>query len=106
MTAELTQTASEDLVHGGPEGPPPFLDEYLEHWAAEMGDLAAHTFVDYSTDLAGIRRTLTWSELNRQSRAVAAAIARVSGPGERVAVLAPQGTEYVVGVLGALRSGA
>jgi len=71
--------------------------------AAQAGNRTAYTYVDYSADLTGwgSRRTMTWAEVDRGARAVAAALRRRVAPGERAAVLAPQGLEYVVAMLGA-----
>ena len=69
--------------------------------AATIPDRPAYTFVDYSADLNGRRETLTWSEVDRRARAVAAVLASRVHTGERAAVLAPQGLGYVVAMLGA-----
>jgi fatty acid CoA ligase FadD32 len=65
----------------------------------------AFTFVDYSTDRAGIRHEISWAELRRRVDAVAAALLERTAPGDRVAVLTPQNLDYVVGFLGVLRAG-
>jgi acyl-CoA synthetase (AMP-forming)/AMP-acid ligase II len=71
--------------------------------AATAGDRPAYTFVDYSADLSGPgrKRTMTWAEADYRARAVATVLRRRVPPGERAAVLAPQGLEYVVAMLGA-----
>ena len=94
-----------ELLRDGPDGPVEYLDDYLEYWVQVQPHARAHTFLDFSTDRAGVARTLTFAELDEWSRAVAARIQAVGNPGERVAVLTPQGTEYVVGTVAALRSG-
>jgi long chain fatty acid CoA FadD26 len=76
----------------------------LRHWATVAGDRPAVTFVDYSADRAGDRRTVTWSELSARVDSTAALL-RHRPPGERVAIMVPQGLEYVVAFLGALRAG-
>ncbi|HEY5832673.1 fatty acyl-AMP ligase [Streptomyces sp.] len=67
---------------------------------------AAFTFVDFATDPQGRRTTVTWAELDLRVEAVAQCLMRAGGTGGRVAVVAPQELEYVVGFLGALRAGA
>ena len=67
---------------------------------------AALTFVDFAADFTGRRRTLTWAELDRRVSEVAADLVATGASGRRVAIVAPQGPEYVVGFLGALRAGA
>jgi fatty acid CoA ligase FadD32 len=65
----------------------------------------AFTFLDYSDQPDGVEHTMTWSELDRRARAVAARLAEVSAPGERVALLCPQNLDYVAGFFGALYAG-
>ncbi|WP_185444112.1 AMP-binding protein [Kribbella qitaiheensis] len=74
--------------------------ELVRRWAAEKPDAPAYTFVDYQADRNGTRETLTWSEVDRRARAAVAAIRRYAEPGDRVAILAPQGLDYLVALLG------
>ncbi|SEG89101.1 fatty acid CoA ligase FadD32 [Thermomonospora echinospora] len=74
----------------------------LGRWAKEYPDDRAYTFVDYTTDVEGAVTDLTWSELDRRARAVAAALRRACQPGRRVAILAPQCMDYVVAFFGAM----
>jgi long chain fatty acid CoA FadD26 len=83
---------------------PGTLTACLRHWAAATPDAPALTFADFATDRAGRRRTLTWRQL--ADRVDAAASALPVSPGDRVAVLAPQGPDYVVGFLAAITAGA
>lgn len=52
-----------------------------------------------------MHRTLTWRSLDGRVRALAARLAEQAEPGARVALLCPQGTEYVTGFLAALAAG-
>ncbi|MFM9590470.1 fatty acyl-AMP ligase [Streptomyces scabiei] len=82
------------------------LPEYVRHWAETTPDRRAFTFVDHPAPHSrGVHRTLTWRRLDLRMRAVAARLAAETGPGARVAVLCPQGTEYVTAFLGALAAG-
>ncbi|MER6155776.1 fatty acyl-AMP ligase [Streptomyces sp. NPDC001868] len=82
------------------------LPEYVRHWAETTPDRRAFTFVDHPAPHSrGVHRTLTWRRLDLRMRAVAARLTAEAEPGARVAVLCPQGTEYVVGFLGALAAG-
>ncbi len=81
------------------------LLESLAHWAEHAGSDTAFTFMDYATDRTGVPHSLTWSELDRRVRATAARLQQLAAPGERAAVLAPQGLDYVVAFLGAIRAG-
>ncbi|MFD5597204.1 fatty acyl-AMP ligase [Streptomyces griseorubiginosus] len=82
------------------------LPEYLRHWAGTTPDRRAFTFVDHpAPDSRGVHRTLTWRRLDLRVRAVAARLAEAAEPGARVALLCPQGLEYVTGFLAALSAG-
>ncbi|MEV5705517.1 fatty acyl-AMP ligase [Actinoallomurus sp. NPDC052274] len=70
--------------------------------AAEMPSAPALTFVDYAADPAGERRDLTWGQLHRRARAIAARLREVAEPGERVALLMPQSLEYLTTMVGAM----
>ncbi|MFD8497614.1 fatty acyl-AMP ligase [Amycolatopsis sp. NPDC059657] len=65
----------------------------------------AFTFLDFSADREGTEVTLSWAELATKVRAVAAELTKITAPGARVAILAPQDLTYVVGFLGALHAG-
>ncbi|GAB3494304.1 fatty acyl-AMP ligase [Amycolatopsis cihanbeyliensis] len=65
----------------------------------------AFTQLDYSTERTGVEHTIGWNELATRVRATAAALADVTTRGQRVAVLAKQDLNYVVGFLGALHAG-
>ncbi|MGW4056661.1 fatty acyl-AMP ligase [Amycolatopsis sp. NPDC004747] len=80
------------------------LTACLRHWAATTPDTPALTFADFAADPAGRRRSLTWRQL--AERVDAAAGALPVSPGDRVAVLCPQGPDYVVGFLAAIAAGA
>jgi fatty acid CoA ligase FadD32 len=68
-------------------------------------DGPAFTFVDYGDRRDGVERTISWAELDARARAVAARVAQVTGPGERVALVCPQNLDFVAGFLGALYAG-
>ena len=80
---------------------PRSLADLLHHWAAERAHQRAFTFVDFP-DLRspGRNRTLTWGRLSARAHAVATSIQQVAGPGDRVALLLPQGLDYVAAFLG------
>ena len=82
---------------------PEALIERVARWAREIPDAPAYTFVDYLGD--GSRETLTWARADLKARALAVRLREVAEPGDRVAILAPQGLAYVVAVLGTLYAG-
>ncbi|MCK8433425.1 fatty acyl-AMP ligase [Streptomyces sp. D2-8] len=84
----------------------PTLPEYVRHWAETTPDRRAFTFVEHPAQHSrGVHRTLTWRRLDVRVRALAARLADGTGPGDRVALLCPQGTEYVTAFLAALTAG-
>jgi long-chain fatty acid adenylase/transferase FadD26 len=77
----------------------------LRDWARQQPDAPAYTFIDYDLDPAGYTQMLTWSELYGRVQALAAEVAPYGSPGDRAAILAPQGLDYVVGFYAALEAG-
>ena len=78
------------------------LIERLTRFAKDFPGDRAYTFMDYMTDPDGVATHVTWGELDRRARSIAAAIRRATEPGRRVALLAPQDLHYVTGFLGAM----
>ncbi|MFC4119125.1 fatty acyl-AMP ligase [Nonomuraea zeae] len=72
----------------------------VARWARETPGAPAYTFVDHLGD--GSRRTLTWRQADLKARALAVRLRELAGPGDRAAVLAPQGLDYVVAMLGTM----
>ncbi|WP_228649791.1 AMP-binding protein, partial [Microtetraspora sp. AC03309] len=64
----------------------------------------AYRFLDYSHGEEEVFE-LTWTQLGVRLRAVAALLQQVAARGDRVAVLAPQGLDYVVGFFAAIKAG-
>lgn len=82
------------------------LPQYVRHWAETTPDRRAFTFVDHPAPHSrGVHRTLTWRRLDVRVRALAARLAEETEPGTRVALLCPQGIEYVTGFLATLAAG-
>jgi long chain fatty acid CoA FadD26 len=81
------------------------LSGWLADWARQQPDAPLFTFVDYQVDPAGRPKVLTWSRAQQGAQVVAEALASCGSPGDRVAICAPQGLDYVIGVLGALWGG-
>ncbi|MBB2992489.1 acyl-CoA synthetase (AMP-forming)/AMP-acid ligase II [Mycolicibacterium iranicum] len=79
------------------------LTSFLDSNAATFGDAPAYRYLDFDGD-----RTieLSWTQLQTRLRAVGARLQQVTQPGDRVAILAPQGVDYVVAFFSALQSGA
>lgn len=78
----------------------------LDRNIAALGDAVAYRYLDYGQSFAARPIELTWQQLGTRLRAVAARLQQVSAPDDRVAILAPQGIDYVVGFFGAIAAGA
>ncbi len=84
------------------------LVSLIDRNVANVGDTVAYRFLDFSRASApsgGDAVELTWAQLDARMRAVAAAVQRSVGPGERVAILAPQGLDYVAAFFAVLKAG-
>jgi long-chain fatty acid adenylase/transferase FadD26 len=77
----------------------------LEKYARERPDAQAFTFIDYELDPGGHFESLTWSQVQQRVRIVAQEVVAWGSPGDRVAILATQGLEYIIGMLGAMAAG-
>lgn len=84
------------------------LVSLIDRNVSNVGDTVAYRFLDFSAASApsgGDAIELTWAQLDARMRAVAAEVQRSVGPGERVAILAPQGLDYVVAFFAVLKAG-
>jgi fatty acid CoA ligase FadD21 len=68
-------------------------------------DDVAFTFTDYDEDWAGVRESLTWSQLSRRTLNVAREILLHGSVGDRAVILAPQGLDYILAFLGSMQAG-
>lgn len=81
------------------------LISLIDRNIANVGDTVAYRFLDFGRSPEGHLSELTWSQLDLRLRAIGSRIQRVASAGERVAVLAPQGLDYVAGFFAAVKSG-
>ena len=81
------------------------IPDLLKTRAEQRGDDIAYTYLDYDVDPAGFADTVTWSELYDRVQAVAGRLLQCGNPGDRAAILAPQGMDYIVGFYGAMHAG-
>ena len=77
----------------------------LDQSAEQKPDEVAFTFMDYEVDPEGFAESLTWSQLQQRTHAVANELSRHGSVGDCAAILAPQSLDYIVGFLGTLRAG-
>ncbi|MEU2445743.1 fatty acyl-AMP ligase [Streptomyces althioticus] len=86
--------------------PAVLLTDRLRHWAEHSAHRPAVTYVAYpAPDSAGVHRTLSWQGLDARARAVAGRLHGTVRPGDRVALLLPQGLDYTAAFLGCLYAG-
>ncbi|KAA0024641.1 long-chain-fatty-acid--AMP ligase FadD32 [Antrihabitans cavernicola] len=80
------------------------VDHVEAHTRNDANDLA-YRYIDYSRESDGEVHELTWREFGNRLRAVAGRLQQVTSPGDRVAILAPQGLDYVVSFFAAIYAG-
>lgn len=80
------------------------LLSHFDRNVAEFGDTPAYRYLDFDHDGRAVE--LTWAQLDTRVRAVGARLQQVTSPGDRVAILTPQGVDYVVAFFAAIRAGA
>jgi fatty acid CoA ligase FadD21 len=68
-------------------------------------DDVAFTFTDYGPDPAGVRESLTWSQLSRRTMNVAGELSLRASVGDRAVILAPQSLDYILAFLGSMQAG-
>lgn len=77
----------------------------LEKNVVDFADALAYRYVDYSHDPDGKAIELTWDQVGTRSRAIAARLQQITSRGDRVAILAPQGLDYVTSFFGSIQAG-
>ncbi len=78
------------------------LVQALRRWAAVYPDRVAYRFLEDGEEEGA---ALTYAELDRRARALAAFLRREGGAGERALLLFPPGLDFVVSFLGCLYAG-
>ncbi len=81
------------------------IPELLKTRAEQQPNDVAYTFLDYDIDPAGFAESLTWADLYQRVQAVAGRLLQSGSPGDRAAILAPQGLDYIVAFFGAMHAG-
>ncbi|MCV7420251.1 AMP-binding protein [Mycobacterium yunnanensis] len=81
------------------------LPSLIDRNVAHVGDAVAYRYLDFTRSEAGVAVELTWAGLGVRVRAVAARLRTVAAAGDRVAILAPQGLDYVTAFFGAIKAG-
>ena len=94
----MSQTGISPIAHMS-------LPALLLQRATETPDALAYIFMDPEVTGTGAAETLTWAQLHRKSLVLADELRLHGAPGDRAAIMAPQGLDYIVGFLGALQAG-
>ncbi|GAS97499.1 long-chain-fatty-acid--AMP ligase FadD32 [Mycolicibacterium canariasense] len=81
------------------------LTSFLDRNRAIYGDAPSYRFLDYSQDADGRVVELSWNALWAKVGAVGARLQQVTARGDRVAILAPQGVDYVAAFFAAIHAG-
>jgi acyl-CoA synthetase (AMP-forming)/AMP-acid ligase II len=81
------------------------LTSFFDRNRAAFGDSPSYRFIDYAKEPDGRVVELSWNELWTQVRAIGARLQQVTQPGDRVAILAPQGVDYVAAFFGTVHAG-
>lgn len=70
-----------------------------------VGEEIAYRYLDHSGSGDGRALEVTWARFGVRLRAVTAHVQQHAGPGDRVAILAPQSIDWVVGYYAAIKAG-
>jgi fatty-acyl-CoA synthase len=90
---------------GGIELPPgTTLISLIERNVENVGDSVAYRYLDYARS-DGHAIEVTWAQFGIRLQAIAAQVQLFAGHGDRVAILAPQGIDYVAGFYAAIKAG-
>ncbi|TPG33595.1 fatty acyl-AMP ligase [Mycolicibacterium hodleri] len=81
------------------------LPSLIDRNVAHVGDTVAYRYLDFTRSDAGHAIELTWAQLGVRSRAIGAHLQRVATPADRVAILAPQGIDYIAGFFASIKAG-
>ncbi|WP_431232022.1 fatty acyl-AMP ligase [Mycolicibacterium psychrotolerans] len=81
------------------------LISLIDRNIANVGDTIAYRYLDYSRSAEPAVFELTWTQLGQRLRAIAAHVQRSAARGDRVAILAPQGLDYIAGFFAAIKAG-
>ena len=81
------------------------LISLIDRNIANVGDSVAYRYLDYTRSADGQAVELTWTQLGIRLRAIGAHLQQVTARADRVAILAPQGIDYVAGFFAAIKAG-
>jgi fatty-acyl-CoA synthase len=82
------------------------LVSLIERNVASVGETVAYRYLDFARAQDGDVTDITWAQFDVRIRAIAARIQQVAARGDRVAILASQGLDYVCAFFATLKAGA
>jgi len=81
------------------------LISLIDRNIANVGDSVAYRYLDFTSSDVGQPLEITWVRLGVRLKAIGARVQQLTGRGDRVAVLAPQGLDYIAGFFAAVKAG-
>ncbi len=81
------------------------LISLIDRNIANVAASAAYRYLDYTRSPDGQPVEMTWARLGIRLRAIGAHVQQATARGDRVAILAPQGIDYVAGFFAAIKAG-
>ena len=92
-------------AQGGVALPPSAtLISLIDRNIANVGDATAYRCLDYSRAVEVRTDEVSWTQFGAKLQAIGASVQQAAGRGERVAILAPQGIDYVAGFYAAIKA--
>ena len=93
-------------AQGGVALPPGVtLISLIDRNIANVGDATAYRYLDHTGATDVHAEEVTWTQFGARLQAIGARVQQAAGRGERVAILAPQGIDYVAGFYAAVKAG-
>ena len=93
------------MAHSPMESAPVGIENFVDLLQRRNAERAAHTPFRFLADGENEEINLTYAELDRQARAIAAWLQRTQNPGDRVILIYPPGLEYITSFFGCLYAG-
>ena len=81
------------------------LISLIDRNIANVGDATAYRYLDYTRTADVHVDEVTWTQFGARLRAIGARVQQAASRGERVAILAPQGIDYISGFYAAVKAG-
>jgi fatty-acyl-CoA synthase len=81
------------------------LISLIDRNIANVGDAVAYRYLDFTRSEVGEPTEITWTQLGIRLEAIGARVQQAAARGERVAILAPQGLDYIAGFFAAVKAG-